>query len=196
MYESSAWDFSRYTILIIVLALHLALVALLARASRIGTPVAPIEPSVEVLFLPPPILPKVRSENARLRRLSGDTAITVAPPDLDSLLPSTQSSSGPNGRGGGVDWAAEARRALQAFEIRNHRPPSNSSVSGGPAEEHWWPRGNHRVGEQYKTANGDWIVWVNDNCYQIAVAGPSTMTPGTQEPQTICPTPSNAPRDP
>jgi hypothetical protein len=196
MDESSRWDFSRYTILIIVLALHLALVALLARNPRIGTPVASLEQSVEVLFLPPPIPPKVRFENARPRRLSGDTAITVAPPDLGSVLPSTQSSSGSNGRGSGVDWAAEARRALQAFEIRNHRPPSNSSVSGGPAEEHWWPRGNHRIGEQYKTANGDWIVWINDNCYQIAVAGPSTMTPGAPEPQTICPESSNASRNP
>ena len=186
MYESSGWDFSRYAILIIVLALHLALVALLARASRIGIPAASVEQSVEVLFLPPAILPKVRFENARPRRLSGDTAI-IAPPDLDSLLPSTQSSSGSNGRGSGVDWAAEARRALQAFEIRNHRPPGNSSVSGGPAEEHWWPRGNHRVGEQYKTANGDWIVWINDNCYQIAVAGPSTETVGAAQPQTVCP---------
>jgi hypothetical protein len=196
MYESSGWGFSRYTILVIVLALHLALVALLARTSRIGTPVASAEQSVEVLFLPPVILPKVRSEFAHPRRLSGDTAIMVAPPDLDSLLPSTQTSSGSNGRGAGVDWAAEARRALQAFEIRNHRPPSNSSVSGGPAEEHWWPRGNHRIGEQYKTANGDWIVWINDNCYQIAVAGPSTETVGAAQPQTVCPASSGASRNP
>jgi hypothetical protein len=193
MYESSGWDFSRYTILIVVLVLHLALVVLLARASRIGTPAASIEPSVEVLYLPPVILPKVRSEIARPRRMSGATAITVAPPDLDSSLPSPQSSSGSTGRGSGVDWAAEARRALQAFEIRNHGPPSNSSVSGGPAEEHWWPRGNHRIGEQYKTANGDWIVWINDNCYQIAVAGPSTLAEGAPQPQTVCPA-SSGPR--
>jgi hypothetical protein len=193
---SSAWDLSRYTILIIVLALHLALVVLLARASRIGTPTASMQQSVEVVFLPPPILPKVRSDNTRPRRLSGETAITVAPPDLDSLVPSAQSSSGPNGRGAGVDWAAEARRALQAFEIRTHRPPSNSSVSGGPAEDNWWPRGRHRIGEQYKTANGDWIVWINDNCYQIALSGPSTALASETQPQTICPASSGASRDP
>ena len=191
MDESSQWDFSRYTILIVVLALHLALVALLARASRVGTRIASMDQSVEVLFLPPVILPKVRSENARPRRMSGATAITVAPPDLNSSLPSPQSSSGSTGRGSGVDWAAEARRALQAFEIRSHGPPSNSSVSGGPAEENWWPRGNHRIGEQYKTANGDWIVWINENCYQIAVAGPSTLAEGAPPPQTVCPAPPN-----
>jgi hypothetical protein len=196
MDESRRWDFSRYTILTIVLALHLALVIMLAQASRIAAPAASMEQSVEVVFLPPPILPKVRSDNARPRRLRGDTAITVAPPDLDSLLPSGQSLSGSNGQGAGVDWAAEARRALQAFEIRAHRPPSNSSVSGGPAEDNWWPRGRHRVGEQYKTANGDWIVWINDNCYQIALSGPGTSAAADTQPQTICPASSGASRNP
>ena len=27
-------------------------------------------------------------------------------------------------------------------------PVMRIEVSGGPAEEHWWPRGNHRVVEQ------------------------------------------------
>jgi hypothetical protein len=196
MYESSSWDSSRYTILIVVLAVHLALVILLASASRTGIPIAASERTVQLLFLPPVIPPKVRSESGPPGRLSHETVIAAAPPVLDSILPSSPSSSTSDGRGSGVDWAAEARRALQAYEIRNHRPPSNSSVSGGPAEEHWWPRGNHRVGEQYKTANGDWIVWINDNCYQIAVAGPNTTTPGTPEPQTICPPSSNAASSP
>jgi hypothetical protein len=39
-----------------------------------------------------------------------------------------------------VDWAAEARRALQAFEIRNREPAANNSVSrSSPAEQPWWP---------------------------------------------------------
>jgi hypothetical protein len=194
MYESSAWDFSRYTILIVVLALHLALVALLARASRIGTPGASIEQSVEVLFLPPPILPKVRSENARLRRERrygnhGRSSRSGLTPAVNAIFLQGRTAEAQGGLGG-------KRVALQSVRDPQPSAPSNSSVSGGPAEEHWWPRGNHRVGEQYKTANGDWIVWINDNCYQIAVAGPSTMTPGAPEPQTICPAPSNAPRDP
>jgi hypothetical protein len=187
MYESSRWDHSRYTILIIVLAAHAGLVILLARASLLGTPATSIEESVQLVFVPPVIPPKVRAETAPPGRLSATRIIAISPPSLDSLLPSNPSSSTSSGSGSGVDWAAEARRALQAFEIRTHRPPANSSVSGGPAEEHWWPRGNHRIGEQYKTENGDWIVWINDNCYQIAVAGPSTMTPGTPEPKTVCP---------
>ena len=69
--------------------------------------------------------------------------------------------------GTAVDWAAEARRAVQAFDIRSHLPASNQSVSGSPAEDHWWPRRQHHAGDQFKTANGDWIVWINDSCYQL-----------------------------
>jgi hypothetical protein len=189
MDESSEWGPSRYTILVCVLALHLAVLALLIRASRSEILSYSMEQSVQLLYLPPPNLPKVRAENTRPRRLSGATPISVVAPDLNPAVPPGQSSSASNGSGSGVDWAAEARRALQAFEIRSHRPASNPSVSGSPAEETWWPRARHYAGEQYKTANGDWIVWVNESCYQIAVSGPSTYTPGAAPPHTICPGP-------
>ena len=189
MDESSEWGPSRYTILVCVLALHLAVLALLIRASRSDSLSFATEQSVQLLYLPPVILPKVRAENTRPRRLSGATDIRVVVPELSLSLPPGQSSSASNGGGSGVDWAAEARRALQAYEIRSHRPASNPSVSGSPAEENWWPRARHYAGEQYKTANGDWIVWVNESCYQIAVSGPSTYAPGATPPQTICPGP-------
>jgi hypothetical protein len=189
MDESSEWGPSRYTILVCVLALHVAVLALLIRASKNEILSYAMEQSVELLYLPPAVLPKVHAENTRPRRLSGATDIRVVAPDLSPSLPPGQSSSASNGAGSGVDWAAEARRALQAFEIRSHRPASNPSVSGSPAEENWWPRTRHYAGEQYKTANGDWIVWVNESCYQIAVSGPSTYAPGATQPQTICPGP-------
>jgi hypothetical protein len=195
MEEPSHWDSSRYTILICVLALHFALVALLAWTSRTGIPTHAMERSVELVYLPPVSLPRVRSQNALPRRLGGVTAVAATLPDLNSSLPSTQSSStGSTGSGSGVDWAAEARRALQAFEIRNHRPARNTSVSGSPAEENWWPRARHYAGEQYKTANGDWIVWINESCYQIAVSGPSIYAPAATPPQTICPGSANTAR--
>ena len=99
-------------------------------------------------------------------------AIAVVPPAFDA--PSFAVAAAPGaakGEGYGVDWAAEARRALQAFEIRNHKPASNQSVSGGPEEDHWRAGAQHHAGERYKTANGDWIVWVDANCYEIAGVG-------------------------
>jgi hypothetical protein len=196
MDESNGWGLPRYVALLVVLTLHVALIAALVMTSQTGSLPASTVHTVELLFLPPVTLPKVRSENARPRRLSGDTAIAIAPPVLESPSPSMSPppASSPDGNGSGVDWAAEARRALQAFEIRNHQPPSNNSVSSEPADVNWWPQSQHHAGEQFKTANGDWIVWINASCYQVASSGPSAYALGAMLPQTICPGQSGTPR--
>ena len=112
----------------------------------------------------------------------------VAPPVLDSaLFPiAAVPGSGTRGEGSGVDWAAEARRALQAFEIRHQQPAANQSVSGGPEEDHWRPGAQHHAGDRYKTANGDWIVWINADCYEIASAGSSAYAHVAPLTQPIC----------
>ena len=189
MYESK-WDLSRSVILFVVLTLHLAMLALLATASRANGPATLAEHAVELLYLPPENIPKIRSENARPRHFSGGTAITVAAPALDSSWLSAPSSSPSSGNGSGIDWPAEARRAVQAFDIRNHRAPQDEPDSGGPAEENWWPR--HHAGEQFKTANGDWIVWVNESCYRVASSG--ALMPGAGLPPTVCPGRRGPPR--
>ena len=196
---ATRWGLSRYVILFLVLALHAALLALLMRKSHTGYRAASVNPPVELLFIAPTMPPKIRSENPRPQRLHGNMAITMAPPVLDSpsSAPSTLTSpaaSGSGGNGSGVDWAAEARRALQAFEIRNHQPPSGNSVSSSPGEDNWWPRGKHHAGDQYKTANGDWIVWINSSCYQIASAGGNAYAPGAAPPRVVCAQESRAPR--
>ena len=183
MDESNKWGVSRYATLLVVLMLHLALFAALLTTSGARSPPTSTVDAVQLLYLPPVYLPKVRSENARPQRLSGDTAITVAPPVLDSLSPSVSPAPAlsSDGSGSGVDWAAEARRALNAFEIRNRQPHSSK-----PAEDNWWPQAQHRAGERFKTANGDWIVWINANCYQVASSGLSAYALGASRPQTVC----------
>jgi hypothetical protein len=104
------------------------------------------------------------------------------------MSPAPASSS--DGSGSGVDWAAEARRALHAFEIRNRQPSINNSISSKPGEDNWWPQALHHAGDQFKTANGDWIVWINTNCYQVASSGPSAYALDAWQPQTICHDPS------
>jgi hypothetical protein len=113
--------------------------------------------------------------------------IAVAPPALESAsLPSAAAPGSSNGEGSGIDWAAEARRALQAFEIRHHQPAPNQSVSGGPEEEHWHPGTQHHAGEKFKNANGDWIVWIDANCYEIATAGSRAYAHVAPLTQPIC----------
>jgi hypothetical protein len=195
MDQSKVWGLPRYVTLLVVLAVHGALLALLMTSGSRNVSLSTNVP-VELVFLRPATAPKIRSENARPHGLSGDTAISIAPPVLESVLPSASPlapGSDGNGSGSGVDWAAEARRAIQAFEIRKHQPASNSSVSGSPAEQNWWPRVKHHAGDQFKTASGDWIVWINASCYQVASSA-MTYAPGAALPQTICPGDSRTPR--
>jgi hypothetical protein len=190
MDEPNVWRKSRSIILLVVLALHLTLVALLVAESRTLSLAVPAEPSIEVTLIPPVKAPKVRAENIRPERLSTNIAIALAPPALNSSLQSGASSS-PDGHGLAVNWAAEAHRALRAFEIRRDQPPS-SAISVSSALDDWWP-GEHHAGDQFKTDSGDWIVWINANCYQIASWHSNAM--GASPPRTICPPQRRTPRD-
>jgi len=178
---------ARYLTAAVVLAVHAGLIAVLMMAWRPGRLGAPTENAVQLLYIAPVDPPKVRVVVANLPRRGGGMAVAVAPPAFDA--PSFTVAAAPGatkGEGSGVDWAAEARRALQAFEIRNHKPASNQSVSGGPEEDHWRSGAQHHAGERYKTANGDWIVWVDANCYEIAGAGSGAYAHVAPLTQPVC----------
>jgi hypothetical protein len=187
MDESIGWGLSRYVTLLVVVTLHVILIAALMMTPRTSSLSTSTDYSVELLFLRPVNFPKVRSENARPRRLSGDTAVPIAPPilgEVPSPSLSLRPASSSDGGGFGVDWAAEARRALQAFEIRNYQPPISNSISRRPWEENDWPQVQHQAGDRFRTANGDWMVWINASCYELASSGPKSYA---LLPQTICP---------
>jgi hypothetical protein len=186
MNETKHWTVSRYAALAVVLILHATLLAALLLTPRIRGLTASQASAVELVLLEPVNPPKARTTPAALKRLGGDAAITLAVPvpDSPSLPMSSAPASSSMGDGSGVDWTAEARRALQAFEIRTNQVPSNKSVSGRPEDDNWLPNAQHRPGELLKTASGDWIVWINANCYEIATAGPHAV--GAALPETIC----------
>jgi hypothetical protein len=195
MDQPKVWELPRYITLVVVLALHVALVAAIVMASRTQIISWSTNQPIELLFLPPANVPKIRSENSRPQRLSGDTAWSIAPPSLESASPTpSTAATASNGNGSGVDWRAEARRALQAFEIRSHQPPSSNIMSGSPAEDSWWPQARRRAGNPFKTATGDWIVWLNASCYQVASSDANAYALGAVPPQTICLGESRAPR--
>jgi hypothetical protein len=164
---------ARYLTAAGVLAVHVALIAALMLAWRPGRLGSTAANAVQLVYLAPVAPPpQPRTPVANLRRRGGGMNMTVAPPAMDQAsFPAAAVPGSSNGEGTGVDWAAEARRALQAFEIRHHQPAPNQSVSGGPEEEHWHPGKQHHAGEKFKNANGDWIVWIDANCYEIASAG-------------------------
>jgi hypothetical protein len=184
MDEPNASGKSRPIIFLVVLTLHLAILALLVVASRTSSMAVPTEHPIEVMLLPPAKAPKVRAENTRPQRMSTNIAIALAPPVLNSSVQSG-SSSAPDGHGSAVNWAAEAHRALRAFEIRRDQPPS-SAISVSTSLDEWWSR-EHHAGDSFKTEGGDWIVWINANCYQIASWHSNAAAPGASPSHTICP---------
>jgi len=192
MDETNSWGTSRSIVLLVVLVLHVAALALLVAASRTRNIVASTERPIEIMVLPPTKAPQVRAENIRPQRLSTNIAIGLAPPAFNSSSESGPSSA-PDGHGSAVNWAAEAHRAVRAFEIRRDHP-ANSAMSVSSLRDEWWPH-EHHAGDQFKTASGDWIVWVNANCYQVASWQANATVLNASPPRTICPAQSGAPRD-
>jgi hypothetical protein len=170
MKESNRRQAPRYAAAAAVLAVHLVLIAALMMAPRTGKFAATAN-AVEIVFVAPADPPRARVA-ANLPRRGHQLALTVEPPVLASLslAASSAPTSSANGESTGVDWTAEARRALQAFEIRNHQRSASQSVSGRPEDDHWPQRAQHHAGERFKTENGDWMVWIDANCYEIARA--------------------------
>jgi hypothetical protein len=180
-----AWEPRRYIILLVVLAMHAALFAGLFMISIVRAPSMSTPLPVELLFLPPAQAPKIRLQNFH-PRLSTETVVSLAPTLSDAVSDSPRASRA-NGANSTVDWEAERRRALQAYEIRSGRLADGNSHPSVSADAKWWPQAPHHAGERYKTESGDWIVWINANCYQIAAASTPVYGVGGAYLQTICP---------
>lgn len=179
------------------MALHLATLALLLANSRTLTMAEAPEHPIALIALAPVKPAKVVVENNRPQRLSTDIKVALAPPLLNSSMQSDTSmqsgtSSAPEGRGTGVNWIAEAHRAVGAYEIRRNQS-NNRALSVSSSLDELGSR-EHHAGDQLKTASGDWIVWISDNCYQIASWRSNATASGAVSPQTICRNPGAAPR--
>ena len=74
MDESNQWPASRYATLLFVLMLHVAvLAALLMGSGTLGVPASTAD-TVQLLYVPPVIFPKVRSDSPLPRRVAGQAA--------------------------------------------------------------------------------------------------------------------------
>lgn len=180
----------RPTVLFIVTALHVATLALLLAGSRTLNIAGAEQQPVQVIVLAPVKPPPLRLENTRPRRWSTDIAVALAPPALNSSL-QTGPGSAPEGRGPAVNWTAEAHRAVRAFEIRTHQT-GNSALSVSSSLDVSGSR-EHHPGDELKTASGDWIVWINANCYQIASWHSDAPSFGAVSPRIICRKPAASP---
>jgi hypothetical protein len=180
----------RYVTFLVVLMGHLAVLSVWLLASQRFVSLASTPPQpLEVVVFPTSPPPKLRMAELHPHRLSGELKEWVAPVTLQapSLPPvSSAPEGGAGGSGSGPDWNAEARRAVQAYEIRSRLPPPSNLLSGSPGDDRWWRRVPHKAGDRYKTPSGDWVVWINPKCYQVATAA-ARATSNVQMPETVCP---------
>jgi hypothetical protein len=191
MRESTFWRAPRFITLIAVVALHVALITLLLVAR--GVLRVPDSSPIELVYIPTaPPLP-VRAETGRPLRLHTDIALSPPSPVFNSGSPAS-TSSGAGSRGMGVDWLAEAHRAIQAYEIRRDNPDENA-LSGKTPTYDWWPQQGPHAGDRYKTESGDWIVWIDANCYKVASSHPLDPSSDAAPPDIVCPKKSDAAPD-
>lgn len=184
MRESTVWRVPRFITLMAVVALHAALIALLFMAGGIRRGGVYRQP-LELVYIPAVPPPPVRAESGRPPRLRADIALSLTSPVITSA-PSASISSGTGSRGLGVDWLAEAHRAIKAYEIRQEQPDGNALSGKSPRNDSWPPQGPHE-GDRFKTDAGDWIVWINADCYKVASWHSAASALDEAPPQIICP---------
>jgi hypothetical protein len=178
---------SRLAAVLIVLAIHVVFIVLLLLSPGPTPPAVPQDTAVQLVYLPPPIAPKLRSGIPRPIHVTLDVGISLSRLPQPSPFESAPAAQ-PDGDGGpGVNWLAEARRAIEAYEIRRDQHVVHEGLGLSPWGG-WLPEAPHYSGEKYRTSSGDWIVWINGNCYQVASwhdgkpPAPDQQTP----PETIC----------
>jgi hypothetical protein len=174
-----------------VATVHVALIALIVMMTAMSRISDPSLQPIQLVYVPAVPPPPVRADSGRPPRLRADIALSPLAPVIASAPPASNSSA-TGRRGAGVDWAAEAHRAVKAYEIRRDQPGENSLSGKSPAND-WWPRQGPHAGDQYKNDAGDWIVWINADCYQVA--GWHSVDPASNlsTAQIVCPGKSPSP---
>jgi hypothetical protein len=164
MEERQRWGRSRYAALLGVLALHVAVLTSLLIAARTSTRTTPAAIPIELLVLPQdaaPSAPPPPTSSDRRKKVT--TAPLPPPPDaLTVTTPNpTSGTAGPS-----INWSQEAHNAAENIARGATVPDETkpSALSNSPFAE---PPAHHK-GEQIPTADGRWMVFVSEDCYQLS----------------------------
>jgi hypothetical protein len=153
---------SRFILLTAVLVFHGVLVLVLVMESRPWHVSTPVMVPIELLSsLTPPSTETPKRPDQGLPRPSIRVEVPApAAPFTLSPLPSSAEGSQPS-----IDWAREAHSVAAdaaAAIARSHPEPEPPPTSVFPEKF------SHHAGEQFRTDDGRWMVFVNDNCYQVS----------------------------
>lgn len=164
MEEQQGWERSRYAVLLGVLTLHVAVLTGLVLAAKTRLHATPAATPIELLVLPQNVAPTAPPTPTSPDRRKKVTAAPLPPPPdaLTAIAPnSTSDVAGPQ-----MDWSQEAHdvaaniaRSAPALEETRPSILSNSPFAAPPP---------HHRGEQIPTADGRWMVFVSEDCYQLS----------------------------
>ena len=174
-----------------VIALHVALLAALFRATWVSRGV--VEEPVALTLVPlPRFVPAAVQELPAARQPVRNHSITRPLPPTTATPPvSGEPPAAP------VDWSEAARRAVAASAVPPDPSPA-ASVRSGPAAAAATAFGlqPHTAGEQWQGPGGQWVVFGSDRCYQLSGGAP--LDPNTPRTglgvQTYCLDTEGAPR--
>jgi hypothetical protein len=192
MYAPQRWGRSRYVALLAVLALHVTLLTGLMIAAKTRLLTAPAAPPIELLILPQKTAPTVPSPPTASDRHKKVTANPLSlPPDaLTVVSPNVASDvAGPP-----VDWSQEAH--IAAASIAKGAPALNDTITAPKSNSPFAAPLAHHKGEQIPTADGRWMVYVTDDCYQLSksMTSVTNATNNGMSLQTYCTRHSKKPR--
>jgi hypothetical protein len=194
MTGSSRSELRRYLIFVSVLAFHLALVVALTKFSRtlpLSTPTA-----LELILVATATTPRTRPPPVPPNSFRVETEIAPTTPSAITIpQPATPTENAESP----IDWAGEAQRGAATAVTRS--PEIRSFDHRFPSEPERSPRSifdespEHQAGEQFRTDDGRWVVYVSDDCYQISdpLASTNALANGLGL-QTYCKGKSSTPR--
>jgi hypothetical protein len=150
--------------LLAVFALHAAVVTgLVINAWTRILPTAPTSPPLELLIFPRQPSPPVQPPPPVSNRIS---TIMAAPQPLpaDTLIDGTANFN-PDVVGPPIDWFQEAHNVAASIAEGAKSPEGKSPL---PANSVFATPAPHYKGEQIPNADGTWVVYVSENCYQLS----------------------------
>ena len=172
----------RPAIFFLVLVVHLAILALILRTSRTVNSMPSAQAPIQLVYLEPVKAPRMYVEKNQSRFMDPRVGLSPAPPVMNSPLPAGPGAPR-DGRGSAVNWAAEAHRAVRAFEIRRDQV-GNSAQSVSSSLDDAGLREHHA--DYSRTKDGDWIVWISADCYKVASWNSGASAFAVLSAQTIC----------
>lgn len=194
---STAQRRSRYFALLVVIALHCAVIAVLVVSSKARRRLAASPAPIELLFFPPSpaaaaaAASTMPTETAlpKLSRKPQSTSVAVPESTLAPNVGAPQQSTAAP-----IDWAGEAQSVAAAVAAKPVNPRLNDEAPPLPPKSIFPEAPAHHAGEEFTTVSGERAVFVSDNCYQVSKTQlPNASNTGMANP-TYCIGKSKTPR--